>query len=108
MRHPGFAEAQVTDGDPKPDQEAAQTRGVVEELVDLLIADECREKGQSTDGAGGESGSAGTPRALSRPNIRGALPLCAMAYSMREATYIEELPQESTADRITAFIRLAA
>ena len=50
----------------------------------------------------------GTPRALTRPNTRGALPLCAMAYSMREATYIEEFPHDRTADKMTAFMRLAA
>ena len=48
----------------------------------------------------------GTPRRLSLPKTLGALRLCDIAYSMREATYIEEFPQDSTDDRITAFMML--
>src|ERR1700677_529533 len=56
LRYPGFAEAQVADRYTQPDQEAAESRRIVEKLVDLLIADERREEGQSTDSAGGEQG----------------------------------------------------
>ena len=50
----------------------------------------------------------GTPPELMRVNVFGALPSCASAKSIRAETYRPELPAESTAERITAFIMAAA
>ena len=50
----------------------------------------------------------GTPLELSLAKNLGASPLLAICCSVLDALYIEELPQESTEVRITAFIRDAA
>ena len=50
----------------------------------------------------------GTPLVLSLAKNLGASPLLAICCSVLDALYIEELPQESTEVRITAFIRDAA
>src|SRR5271154_2071799 len=54
LRDPGLAETQVADGYPQPNDEAAQARGIVEDLVDFLVADHGREKRQRADRPGRE------------------------------------------------------
>ena len=50
----------------------------------------------------------GTPPRDSLAKMRGALPSHARVYSIRVDAYIPELPADSTAVRITAFITAAA
>ena len=50
----------------------------------------------------------GTPPLFTLVKILGALPSCARENSIRAETYSPELPAESTAVRITAFIAAAA
>src|SRR6266403_1070246 len=51
---PRLAEAQVADRDAQPNQETAQARGIVENLIDLLVTHQGGKEGEGTDQARGQ------------------------------------------------------
>ena len=106
LRDPGPAKAQMTDRDSEPDQKAAQTGGVVENLVDLLLAHGRGKESHCTQQPGGAQGrDRHTTTVGSLKNRRG---LAAVRHGVQHPgrDIHRAIAADSTEDRITAFMIL--